>query len=423
MSSGKLSQVLYLEFEKNLLGIALLYNKIMQILPLNHYINIVKYLFSKHDKYTFKDNAILKLILDLLIFIIIVLLPLIIAIYCIIFVVEMYKKNKRYWWAKNNDRYNYTNSNYNYLKNLYKISDNFILSESLLIYSLSILIFIILVMYIFMKQSAIIEKTETSSTFYSLFYYNCVYIVILFIIVLFYLIFNISKYSKIYKFNNNLNMSYMNYLNKDYMKILCNDFVDENNILTTKCNIKVKPSINTHLIPYLLENANIGSISKDIDLDDIKNEYNSAMKFLTAVITHQWVDSVYKFKDTKNNTYLDNKICKEISIDTILNDEMYNIFYCYPESLQYPFDINIERVLGKNTMGEYNYLLFFEENYEVYTKISNKYIKINTEMSNEITKIKSQEIYEYIYILIIFVFSVLYIIGLFIIFKYGKDMF
>jgi hypothetical protein len=94
-----------------------------------------------------------------------------------------------------------------------------------------------------------------------------------------------------------------------------------------------------------------------------------------------------------------------------MNDKMYNIFYCYSETIQHPFESNIEDKILR--MKDFSSSSFTGDNYKVYMKIIDKYLSINNEMSINISNIKKEDINEINLLIIIFIILIFYTIGLF----------
>ena len=94
------------------------------------------------------------------------------------------------------------------------------------------------------------------------------------------------------------------------------------------------------------------------------------------MITHQFLLFIYnnQYKEKTN----DIKFYSELKLDNILNNKLDNIFYCYKETTtQFPFVENVEGQLLK-----YDSKRYFTENYNVYTRIVDKYLEINNELKN-----------------------------------------
>lgn len=355
-------------------------------------------------------NILLLYIFKILCISITIIMPISLLIYSIIMMSNIIKKNKEYWWKES--RHNYHNSKYDYIRQLYKIIENVVLSERITIYTICGLLMISIIVIIKLKFSDLIYGGDTSYKYKKyLNYTTAIFVIILFVVIL-NMIINFKKYNRVYKYNNNINEVYIKYLNKDYLKIICNNFIDEDNLLNNKCNIKKLPT-SEDLFNYL-NTLDINTIDNyNVDLNDKENKTTdniNANKFLSALITHQWLIFIYESKSYPETK--ENKMCRELKLDTIMNDKMYNIFYCYLETIQHPFESNIEDNIFK--MNNYSSTIFNVDNYKVYMKIIDKYLSINNELSMNITNIKKEDINEINLLILIFIILILYTIGLFI---------
>jgi len=353
-------------------------------------------------------NIIILYIFKILCILITIIMPTALVIYSIFMMSNIINKNKEYWWKEN--RHNYNNSKYDYIKQLYKIIENVVLSQRIGVYTVSSLSFVIIFAIIKFKFINLLSGGDEGYIYKKYLLYTIVFFLLILFIIFIYIIINFRKYNRVYKYNKSINNIYIKYLNKDYLKIICNNFVDKNNLLTNFCNIKNIPtSIQLH--DYLLT-LNIDNINKDnVDLNDDENKSTDnviANKYLSALITHQWLIFIYEnqsYPETKEN-----KMCRELKLDTIMNDKMYNIFYCYLETVQHPFESNIEDKVLK--INDYS-VNTFAENYKIYMKIIDKYLSINNEMSMNISNIKKEDISEINLLIIIVIILILYTIGLF----------
>ena len=346
---------------------------------------------------------------------IIIVMPLILAIYSCILLSNIMGKNKEYWWSTN--RFNYDNTKYIYIKELFDIF-GIILSRNILIYLGLCLIFLITFLIMKVKFSYLID--ETGHNFKQILYFNLSIFTLIFLIFLTYLSINYNKYKRIYEYNKEINNVYIKYLNKDYVKIICNNFIDDDNMISNICNIEKMPTstdLNDYLNKLEIANIRIG----DVDLDNEYNDSignNTARKFLSALITHQWL--IFIYENNKNKLTNDNKSCREFKLSTMTNDSMYNIFYCYQEKLQFPFSSDVENDIIKGQSKEY-----FKSNYEVYTKIIDKYIELNNNVADNISKIKKEKVDEITIIILIAIIFIIYLIGLLFLFnnddKSNKD--
>lgn len=354
-------------------------------------------------------NIILLYIFKILCIAITIIMPISLVIYTILMIKNIINKNKQYWWKEN--RFYYHNSKYDYIIQLFKIIENVVLSQRITIYTVTSLSLIIMLGLIKFKFSDLISGGDISYKYKKYLIYTTSIFIIIFFIIIIYLIINFRKYNRVYKFNKSINEKYLKYLNKDYLKIICNNFVDENNIFTNICNIKKLPT-SEDLRNYL-NTLNISSVNNyNVDLNNNENntmDNKISNQFLSALITHQWLIFIYEnqsYPETKEN-----KMCRQFKLDTIMNDKMYNIFYCYSETIQHPFESNIEDKILR--MNDFSSSLFTDDNYKVYIKIIDKYLSINNEMSINISNIKKEDINEINLLIIIFIILIFYTIGLF----------
>ena len=166
-------------------------------------------------------------------------------------------------------------------------------------------------------------------------------------------------------------------MNKDYIKTICNNFIDDENNITDICEFKEIPDTN-NLNNYLksLDIKSLQTHDLDLDNENIEINYNTqtANKFLSAMITHQFLLFIYnnQYKEKTN----DNKFCSELKLDNILNNKRI-IYLRYKETTQFPFE-NVEGQLLK-----YDSKRYFTENYNVYTRIVDKYLEINNELAKK----------------------------------------
>ena len=380
-------------------------------MPLNKLFLIIIYIFNykfdNEDENELNINTIAKLLISA----IIIVMPIILVIITLIKLDNIIKKNKQYWWAK--DKYNYLNTRYMYLNKFYNLY-GIILSSDILLYlgcSISFII-ISIILFVTVKFKKLIDNDKCID-FKKIFYYNSTIFLVIFLIITIFLSLNYSKYNRVYKYNKHINNIYIKYLNKDYIKTICNNFIDDENNITDICEFKEIPDTN-NLNNYLksLDIKSLQTHDLDLDNENIEINYNTqtANKFLSAMITHQFLLFIYnnQYKEKTN----DNKFCSELKLDNILNNKLDNIFYCYKETTQFPFVENVEGQLLK-----YDSKRYFTENYNVYTRIVDKYLEINNELAKNITNIKKENIDEIIIVIFIAVLFIIYLIGLFLIFK------
>lgn len=375
-------------------------------MPLNNLFQIIVDIFNYNfNKDGESMNLILLFIIKFLISSIIIIMPIILLIITIIKLNKIIKKNKKYWWTK--DKYNYLNTKYIYIKKMYNIY-GLIISKNIFNYLLWSCIFIIVLGIVLIKFKKLLEEVVN---FKKILYYNTSIFLIVFLIVVIYLSLNYNRYVRVYKYNKDINNTYIKYLNKDYIKQICNNFIDDNNNISDKCTFKKAP--NKYDLQIYLDSLNIKSLKfQDLDLenDNISFNYSTqkANEFISALITHQLLVFIYdnQYKTINN----DNKFCSELKLDTVLNNKIDNMFYCYNEKLQFPLTSDVEGELLNKSSN-----LYFD-NYKVYTAIIDKYLQINNTLAKNITNIKKENIDEITITILIAVLFIIYLIGLFVIF-------
>ena len=382
-------------------------NNVNKYNPLNNMFIICIELFRKIESNDLHE--IFVYFLKVFIPLVIIVMPFILAIYSCILLSNIIGKNKEYWWSTS--RFNYDNTLYLYIRQLFNIF-GIIISRNILIYLGLCLIF--LITFLIMKVKFSNLENDVGHNFKEILYLNLAVFTLIFFIFVTYLSINYNKYKRIYEYNKEINNVYIKYLNKDYAKIICNNFIDDDNMISNICNIEKLPTstdLNEYLTKLEIENIRVG----DVDLDNEYNDSignNTAKKFLSALITHQWM--IFIYENSKNKLTNDNKSCREFKLSTITNDSMYNIFYCYDEKLQFPFSSNVEHDIIKGDSEQY-----FESNYQVYTKIIDKYIELNNNIADNISKIKKEKVDEITIIILIAIIFILYLIGL--LFLFNKE--
>lgn len=401
------------------LGIKLLFDTIKEFsqnindyMPLSKMFFIIIYIFNFDFKFEEKEkiNKYILYIIKFLICAIIIVMPIILLITTLIQLNNIIKKNKKYWWT--DEKYNYLNTKYIYIKKIYDIF-GVTLSHNILVYLSSAIAFIITTAILFIKFKKLIDDDEEyGKPFKKLLYYNGAIFLIIFLIITTFLGINYNKYNRVFGYNSEINNIYLRYLNKDYIKTICNNFIDDNNNITDICTFKKVPDttdLNTYLITLDISKLQISDIDLDNEKLDINYNTQIANKFLSALITHQFLLFIYnnQYKDKSN----DNKFCRELKLNSVLNNKMDNIFYCYNETLQFPFKHNVEGELLNTDANSY-----FTANYKVYTLIIDKYLDINNKLAKNITNIKKENIDEITIVILIAVLFIIYLIGLFFVF-------
>ena len=384
---------------------------INEYMPLSKLFFIIIYIFNYKFEYENKDeevNIYIIYIVKFLISAIIIVMPIILLIMTLVKLDNIIKKNKKYWWAE--DKYNYLNTKNIYIKKIYNLF-GIKLSQNISLYLACCIAFIIITLIIFVKFKQIIDSNE-GTQLKKILYYNGAIFLVIFLIITTFLALNYNKYNRVYEYNKEINNIYIKYLNKDYIKTICNNFIDDDNNITDTCKFKKIPDtddLNNYLKSLDIESLQIQDL--DLDNEDININYNTqiANKFLSALITHQFLLFIYnnQYKEKTN----DNKFCRELKLSNILNNKLDNIFYCFKETTQFPFVENIEGQLLKSSAKQY-----FNANYRVYTTIVDKYLEINNKLANNITNIKKENVDEITITIIIAVLFIIYLIGLFFVF-------
>jgi len=328
-----------------------------------------------------------------LVIISLVILPIVLVVITLIILINKYLKIKKHWWLNENETtLHLHDTNYDYIKSIIKFNDNIMFSKLSFIYAVLIIYYI--VFYIYLKKNHwtnnnLLNKILTSGNYLFIF---------MFIIILMYLLVNYYKFINTYHNNNNINNIYLKYLNKDYIKIICNNFLDENGNVNKSCKLLKMPNEND-LNGYLRTLQLSKLREEDIDLNDDENKTYSntqANKFLSALITHQYFISIYNNKHEK---------CNSFKLDTLVNKKLDNVFLCYSKDIKYPFEHNIEDSIINKNMKQ----IYFNENYRVFTKIIEKYISLNNDISKNIIEIKKYNVDEKYLLLVFLILLIIYI--------------
>ena len=397
----------YLEYFKKFV------RNINDYMPLSKMFFIIIWIFNFDFDFEEKEKVNINIIyiVKFLICAIIIVMPIILLITTLIQFNNIIIKNKKYWWAE--EKYNYLNTKYIYIKKIYDIF-GITLSHNIVVYLSCTIAFIIITSILFFKFNKLIthDTDECVDPFKKLLYYNGSIFLIIFFIITIFLWINYNKYNRVSGYNRESNNIYLRYLNKDYIKTICNNFIDDDNNISDICTFKKVPDtndLNTYLIGLDISKLEMSYMDLDNEKLDINYHTQIANKFLSALITHQFLLFIYnnQYKDKSN----DNKFCRELKLNTILNNKIDNIFYCYNENQQFPFKHNVEEELLNNTAKSY-----FTQNYKVYTMIIDKYLEINNKLANNITNIKKENIDEITIVILISILFIIYLIGLFFVF-------
>ena len=207
-------------------------------MPLSKMFFIIIYIFNFDFKFEEKEkiNIIILYIIKFLICAIIIVMPIILLITTLIQLNNIIKKNKKYWWAE--EKYNYLNTKYIYIKKIYDIF-GVTLSQNIVVYLSCAIAFIIITSILFIKFKKLIDEDQEYGTqFKKLLYYNGSIFLIIFLIIITFLGMNYNKYNRVFGYNKEINNIYLRYLNKDYIKTICNNFIDDDNNITDICTFK-----------------------------------------------------------------------------------------------------------------------------------------------------------------------------------------
>jgi len=354
-------------------------------------IKVIQNIANEYPKLE-KSNIYYQYFIKLVI-ISLVILPIVLVVITLIILINKYLKIKKHWWLNENETtLHLHDTNYDYINSIIKFNDNIMFSKLSFIYAVLIIYYI--VFYIYLKKNHwtnnnLLNKILTSGNYLFIF---------MFIIILMYLLVNYYKFINTYRNNNNINNIYLKYLNKDYIKIICNNFLDENGNVNKSCKLLKMPNEND-LNGYLRTLQLSKLREEDIDLNDDENKTYSntqANKFLSALITHQYFISIYNNKHEK---------CNSFKLDTLVNKKLDNVFLCYSKDIKYPFEHNIEDSIINKNMKQ----IYFNENYRVFTKIIEKYISLNNDISKNIIEIKKYNVDEKYLLLVFLILLIIYI--------------
>jgi|TARA_Y100000389_G_scaffold9685_1_gene9031 hypothetical protein len=332
------------------------------------------------------DKSLTLYFIKLLIIIIILISPFIITIYITIIFIDYVNKIKKYNWKNSeNNIYNYDNTNYNYIKNLIYINSYLIFSQKLFILFILSISYIITYLIITNFYNSIFKQINNFTKFIN---YNISIFIIILSIISLYIVLNFFKYNNVYKYNSNINNLYLEYLDIDFIKKVCNNFVDDNGF-NNICYFN-KDIINNDTIKNYLNNLNLTNY----------NNKNLIKKYISAIITFKWCQSIMNNK---------NSYCNSFNFDIYTYNNMYNVFYCFNEIDSFPFDNNIDDILSQSVL----------DNIDLYNEIYNIYNKFNNDIATYISNIKKTNINEYSIITLIFIIFIIYFIGLFYIYSYN----
>lgn len=362
---------------------------------------------------------IIIFILKLLFAIVFLILPIVLTFYSIIILLNISTKSVKYGWLE--DKYNYQNNKYDYIRKLFTITKYLVFSERIFIYLISSILFMVLliVFYLFnyctdnkeakdkryfeylMKSS---NSDSKNSDFMKLLQLNISLFSLLLFILIFYYSIYFNDYKDVYESNKRINEIYYEYLDKDYIRQLCNNFRDDKNNINSKCYLDKLPT-DKNLENYLTNKAISFVESENVDFDDLNpnSNTNNAFIILKTLITHQFLINKYNNRFIQKYEY---DGCKSIDINLIMNKEnkLNNLFVCFKEKTNHPFDIDIKTVLD------------LYQNEQPKGKIYEKYLSINNELSRHISKISKSKLNETILQIIISIVFIIYLVIFFYLF-------
>jgi len=362
---------------------------------------------------------IIIFILKLLFAIVFLILPIVLTFYSIIILLNISEKSVKYSWLE--DKYNFQNNKYDYIRKLFKITKYLVFSERIFVYLISSIFFMVLliVFYLFnyckdnkdnkYKYFNYLIEDKDKDNFMKLLQLNIsLFSLLLFILILYYSIY-FNDYKDVYESNKRINEIYYEYLDKDYIRQLCNNFRDDKNNINSKCYLDKLPT-DKDLEDYL-DNKVKKFENQDVDFDNLNPNANTKNAFiiLKTLITHQFLINKYNNRFIQNYEY---DGCKSIDIDLIMSKEnkLNNLFVCFKETTNHPFDIDINTVLNNR------YPDTIPANIQPKGKIYEKYLSINNELSRNISKISKSKLNETILQIIISIVFIIYLVIFFYLF-------
>lgn len=374
---------------------------------------------------------IIIFILKLLFAIVFLILPIVLTFYSIIILLNISTKSVKYGWLE--DKYNYQNNKYDYIRKLFTITKYLVFSERIFIYLISSILFMVLliVFYLFNyctdnkeekgKSKRYFEYLMTKSSslkndddFMKLLQLNISLFSLLLFILIFYYSIYFNDYKDVYESNKRINEIYYEYLDKDYIRQLCNNFRDDKNNINSKCYLDKLPT-DENLIKYLSDKAiSVSVAGENVDFDDLNpnSNTNNAFIILKTLITHQFLINKYNNRFIQKYEY---DGCKSIDIDLIMNKEnkLNNLFVCFKETTNHPFNINIIDALNIDKYGD-------GITDQAAGKIYEKYLSINNELSRHISRISKSKLNETILQIIISIVFIIYLVIFFYLFWQNK---
>jgi|UniRef100_A0A6C0JNC4 hypothetical protein len=383
----------------------------------------------KEDKNTPEGFCIIIIfILKLLFAIVFLILPIVLTFYSIIILLNISTKSVKYGWLE--DKYNYQNNKYDYIRKLFKITKYLVFSERIFIYLISSILFMVLLVafYLFNYCKDNKEgkgKNTTSKPYFDYLINNSVdfmkllrvnislFSLLLFILIFYYSIY-FNDYKDVYESNKRINEIYYEYLDKDYIREICNNFRDDKNNINSKCYLDKLPT-DGYLLDYINRKTLSFTADEKVDFDNLNPNDNTKTAFiiLKSLITHQFLINKYNNRFIQKYEY---DSCKSIDIDLIMSKEnkLSNLFVCFKETTNHPFNINIINVLKqyKTNAGA----AADKITDQAIGKIYEKYLSINNELSRHISTISKSKLNETILQIIISIVFIIYLVIFFYLF-------
>ena len=380
---------------------------------------------------------IIIFILKLLFAIVFLILPIVLTFYSIIILLNISTKSVKYSWLE--DKYNYQNNKYDYIRKLFTITKYLVFSERIFVYLISSILFMVLLVafYLFNYCTANEqEKGKSTQSTQSKRYFNylmsknnysandsefmkllklniSLFALLLFILIFYYSIY-FNDYKDVYESNKRINEIYYEYLDKDYIREICNNFRDDKNNINSKCYLDKLPTDEYLFNNYINRKTLTFTAGEKVDFDNLNPNDNTKKAFiiLKSLITHQFLINKYNNRFIQKYEY---DSCKSIDIDLIMSKEnkLNNLFVCFKETTNHPFNINIIEALNKYKT---DYGTDTNITDQAIGKIYEKYLSINNELSRHISRISKSKLNETILQIIISIVFIIYLVIFFYLF-------
>jgi hypothetical protein len=375
---------------------------------------------------------IIIFILKLLFAIVFLILPIILTFYSIIILLNIIAKNVKYSWLE--DKYNFQNNKYDYIRKLFTITKYLVFSERIFVYLISSILFIVLLIAFYLfnyctgneeekgKNTAskryfeyLMSKGSSETDFMKLLKLNISLFSLLLFILIFYYSIYFNDYRDVYESNNRINEIYYEYLDKDYIRENCNNFRDDKNNINSKCYLDKLPT-DEYLFNYIHRKSLSfdSAAGENVDFDNLNPNNNTKTAFiiLKSLITHQFLINKYNNRFIQKYEY---DSCKSIDIDLIMSKEnkLNNLFVCFKETTNHPFNINIINALNKYKTDTSTTTNITDQ---AIGKIYEKYLSINNELSRHISRISKSKLNETMLQIIISIVFIIYLVIFFYLF-------